>query len=298
MGERIGMVGMGLMGQAMIKNLTEAGFSIQGFDVDPARMQQLREQGGEPVGSPADAARDVRFLLTSLPNSAVVREVVGGANGVVAGADDGLLIVDTTTSRPEDSVAVAEELAGSGIRFLDACVSGTSVMAREKDLIVIAGGSAEDFEAARALLAGFSRAAYYMGPAGSGALTKLIINLVLIGNMFALAEGMLLGQKAGVDTQRLLTVLKDSAAGSKAMDQKGEMMATGVYEPITGTLATSNKDVGRMLEQGRKLGSPLFLIATYAQLAFSAQESGMGEREWACGALELLREMAGLDRRV
>lgn len=178
MAEYVGIVGMGLMGQAFVHHLLQSGFKVQGFDVDERRMTQLREHGGTPVESPAATARGARWVITSLPTSDIVRDVVLGANGVAQAAAEGLILADTSTSRPEDSEKLGAELARRGIRFLDACVSGTSAMAWKKDLIVIAGGTVEDFDACKLLFDGFSRAAYRMGAVGSGAMTKLIINLI------------------------------------------------------------------------------------------------------------------------
>ena len=296
MAERVGLVGLGLMGHAMSKNMLAAGFAVQGFDLAADRVALFEEMGGEAVGSPAEAARGVDTVILSLPNSDIVRAVVTGPDGVLEGASEGLVIVDTTTSRPEDSAAMAEELAPRGYRFLDAAVSGTSVMAEEKDLIVIAGGEAEDFETAREVMGGFSRAAYYMGPSGSGALTKLIINLVLMGNRFALMEGMLLGMKAGVDESRLLSVLKDGASGSKTMDQKGQKLIDGEYTP-QGALWVATKDSGLMMEQGRKHGTPMFLATLYNQLATSQARMGDDTLD-SSSVFEMLREMAGMERRV
>jgi len=296
MAGRVGMVGLGLMGQAFAANLLGAGFSVRGFDIDPRRMGELADRGGEPAGSPAEAARGARWVLTSLPTIEIVREAALGPGGIAEGASPGLLLADATTSRPADSERLASELAARGVRFLDAAVSGTSAMAWEKDLIVVAGGRAEDFEACRPLFAGFARAAYHMGPAGSGALAKLIINLVLLSNRLALAEGLTLGMKAGMDLGALLTVLKEGAAGSKVMDQKGEKMIRGEYSPQS-RLTTSYKDSGLMLEEGERLGSPMLLTGLYHQVARIGIETGLADLDPAA-LVEVLREMAGMKRRV
>ncbi len=296
MAERVGVVGLGLMGQAFTTNMRKAGVEVQGFDVEARRMDELRAKGGEPVDSPAAAARGVDWVVTSLPNSGIVRDVVLGENGIASGAAEGMIVIDTTTSRPEDSVSLHDDLAQRGIGFLDAAVSGTSLMAQEKDLIIIAGGSAEHFEACQGVFDGFSRAAYYMGPSGSGALTKLIINMVLLGNRFALMEGMLLGMKAGVDNHRLLAVLKDGASGSKAMDQKGEKLIAGEYSP-QGAIAVAWKDIGLMLEQGRLHGSPMLMTSTYAQILGSAAHQFDNSID-SSSAFEILRELGGLESRV
>ena len=295
MGERVGIVGIGFMGQAFTSNLVRAGFTVRGFDIDAGRMKEFKKQGGTPVSSAAEAARGVRWVITSLPNSKVVREVVLGPGGIAEGAGKGLLLADTTTSRPEDSVSLAAELTRRGIRFLDAAVSGTSTMAWKKDLVVIAGGEAADFEACRSLFEGFAKSAYHMGPVGSGALTKLIINLVLVCNRLGLAEGLVLGMKAGMNMENLLAALKDGAAGSKAMDQKGEKMIKGDFAPES-YLTTSLKDVRLMLEQGQRFGVPMFLTGIYAQIAQMGAQTGYAESDPA-SIVEILRGMAGLPRR-
>ncbi len=296
MAERVGIVGLGLMGQAYSQNLIPAGFEVQGFDTDSARMDELREKGGTPVESPAAAARGARWLITALPTSAIVREVALGPNGVAEGADKGLLFVDTSTAAPEESKALAIDLAEHGIRFLDCPVSGTSLMAQSKDLIVMAAGPAEDYEACKPLFDGISRGSYHVGPSGAGALTKLIIKLVLMGNAFALAEGLTLGMKAGLDTERILAVLKDGAAGSKVMDQKGMKMINADYETHL-SLAMAVKDVGLMLEQGKAYGTPMMLTSTYSQMTQSAARI-MGSDQDYSSFIELLREMSGMERRA
>jgi 2-hydroxy-3-oxopropionate reductase len=295
MGERVGIVGLGFMGQAFTANLLRAGFTLRGFDLDKRRMDEFKNQGGIPVSAAAEAARGARWVLTSLPNSAIVREAVLSPGGVAEGAERGLLVADASTSRPEDSISLGEELARRGIRFLDASVSGTSTMAWKKDLVVIAGGSTEDFEAGRPLFDGFAKRAYHMGPVGSGALAKLILNLVLACNRLGLAEGLVLGMKARMNMESLLAALKDGAAGSKTMDQKGERMIKGDYTPES-HLTTSYKDVALMLEQGRRLGAPMFLTSVFAQVVQMGIENGFAQSDPAC-IVEILRGMAGLPRR-
>jgi 2-hydroxy-3-oxopropionate reductase len=296
MAECVGIVGMGLMGQAFVHHLLKSGFRVQGYDIDEKRVAQLRERGGTPTDSPAAAARGARWVITSLPTSDIVREAVLGTNGVAQGAADGLIVADTSTSRPEDSEKLGTELAKRGIRFLDACVSGTSAMAWKKDLIVIAGGTAEDFEGARPLFDGFSRAAYRMGPVGSGALTKLIINLILFGNRLALAEGLVLGMKAGMAGESLLRVLQDAACSSKTMVDKGPKMLHADYSP-EGLVRISLKDARLTLEQGTRLGAPMLVTSLWTQLQQAAYQQGLAEMD-STAFIEVLRGMAGLPKRV
>lgn len=295
MDKRIGIVGMGLMGQAFILNLRKSQFMIQGFDIDPKRMDELRQQGGHPVDTPAAAAEGVDVVITSIPTSEIGRQVMLGPDGVAEGAKDGLIICDTTTARPEDSERLAADLAKRGIRFLDSAVSGTSTMARAGDLIVMAGGDKADFEACRPVFAGFSRAAYYMGPAGSGARTKLVVNLILAGNRLALAEGLVLGEKAGLESSNLLAVLQDGACSSKTMLDKGSKMLDADYAK-QGQVKISLKDSRLMLEMGQRLGAPLLMTAIYSQIMQVAYEKGYGEKD-TVAFFEILRGMAGLEER-
>jgi len=217
-------------------------------------------------------------------------------DGIADGAREGLIVCDTTTARPEDSERLASDLAERGIRFVDAAVSGTSAMAQKGDLVVIAGGAKEDFEACRPVLASFSRAAYHMGPAGSGARTKLVVNLVLAGNRLALAEGLVLGEKVGLDPENLLAVLQDGASGSKTMVDKGPKMIKADYATQS-LISNVLKDSRLMLEQGQKFGAPLPMTALWSQLIQAAYQKDYGDKDVTV-FIEILRDLAGLDDRA
>ena len=296
MPQKLGIVGMGLMGQAFIHNLSQSQFSLQGFDIDSGRMKDLRDQGGHPVDTPAKAAQGVNVVILSLPTSTIAREVLLGPNGVAEGASEGLLICDTTTARPADSEQLAEELEERGIRYLDSAVSGTSTMAENGDLIVIAGGKKEDFDACKSIFAGFSREAYYMGPSGSGARTKLVINLILAGNRLALAEGLVMGEKAGLEPHNLLEVLIDGACYSKTMIDKGPKMINADYAK-QGQVKFSLKDSRLMIELGQQLGVPVLMTSLYSQILQTAYEKGYSEKD-TVAFYEILRGMSGLEERT
>jgi 3-hydroxyisobutyrate dehydrogenase-like beta-hydroxyacid dehydrogenase len=293
--KRIGIIGMGLMGQAFIHNLLKADYIVQGYDRNPKRMAETRAQGATAVETPAAAAKDVDRLIISLPTSEAVRQVTLGPNGIAGSAREGLIICDTTTARPEDSEALSAELVPRGIRFLDAAVSGTSTMARAGDLIVVAGGARSDFEACQPVFAGFSRAAYHMGAVGAGARTKLVLNLVLAGNRLALAEGLVLGEKAGLDVASLLAVLQDGACASKTMADKGPKMLAADYTK-QGQVKISLKDSRLILEMAQRVGAPAMMMALYSQILQTASEKGYAEKD-TVAFFEILRGMAGLEER-
>ena len=294
--KKIGLIGMGLMGQAFIKNLVKAQIHVQGFDTDQKRMSQLKTIGGTPLNSPHHIGKDVDFVITSLPNSTIAREVFFGEGGLEDNNYSNLIVCDTTTSRPEDSAEIAKDLSNFGIHFLDTAVSGTSAMAEKGDLVIIAGGSKEIYNRAIPILNTFSRASYYMGPSGSGARTKLVINLVLAGNRLSLAEGLVLGEKSGLNLDSLLEVVKDGACSSKTMIDKGPKMIDGDFK--TQSLVTNVlKDSRLMLEQGQKFGSPMLMTNIWSQLMQASEEAGYGGKD-VTSFIEILRGMAGLKSRI
>lgn len=290
----VGLVGVGAMGRGFAENLVLAGFTVRGYDRDVRALEALREMGGTPTGSPAEAAVGATWLITSLPGYEVVSDVLFGSGGVVAGAEAGVVVIDTSTSLPKQSRSLSDRLAQAGLRFVDASVSGTGATVLDKDVVVLAGGSAEDFAACRPVFDGFARAAYHLGPVGSGSLGKLLINVVVVGNRLALAESLALGMKAGVDPAALLAILKDGPSYSRAMDLKGEKMISRDYRPES-TLAQSLHGTDLLIEQAREVGAPLFGVAVYSQVAQAAVAMGLGDLDPAA-LIEALLVMGGAER--
>ena len=291
----VGLIGIGAMGRGFAKNLALGGFTVQGFDLRTSALDELRSFGGLPVASPAEAARGASWLVTSLPDHEHVVDALFGAEAAVSGMAPGTLVIDTSTSLPEESVWLGEQLTAEGLKFVDASVSGTGATVLEKDVVVLAGGSEEDYLASLPVFDAFARKSYHLGPVGSGALGKLLINVVVVGNRLALAESLALGIKAGVDPQALLQILKDGPAYSKAMDLKGEKMISGDYRPES-TLAQSLHGTELLLAESRRVGSPLFGVAIYSQVAQAAVSMGLGDLDPAA-LLEALMIMGGGERR-
>ncbi len=296
MGEKIGLIGVGLMGSAMGEQLLGAGYEVQGYDIDAGRMSALEERGGRAVASPGAAAEGAKSVILSLMTTDIIQKVCFGAGGITETHPEGLLIIDTSTSRPEDSIENARRLRELGIGFVDAGLSGSSQHIRTKNIVAVVGGEKADFDRAEPILKTFARAVYHLGPSGTGARTKLIINLILGLNRLAVAEGLVLGMKAEMDMEVLLAVLKDSFAYSKAMDNRGERMINAHYEDPESRLFQHHKDVGLMLEQGHNLGAPLPLTSVLKQILVDAEANGQGQ--WDTGStIEVLRRMAGIPSR-
>ncbi|MEW6360475.1 MAG: NAD(P)-dependent oxidoreductase [Planctomycetota bacterium] len=278
MGEKIGLIGLGLLGSALAERLAAAGFTVIGHDTDAARYDALKVLGVERADSPREVAERAKRIVLSLPNSPVVESVVEGKDGIVCGAASGTVIVDATTADPVRSARLAERLRGRGIAFVDATISGSSRQAREGKAVIMVGGDEAVVNRQRDIFAAVSPKVFFMGPVGKGAETKLLVNLVLGLNRLALAEGLAMGIRAGVEPERLLEVLKAGAAYSQVMDAKGAKMIAGGGAPEA-RLAQHLKDVRLILEMGERTGARLPVSALHARLLQEAVALGFGEQD-------------------
>ncbi len=273
----IGFVGLGLMGSAMVRNLLSAGYGVTGFDIEPVKMDEAAALGAQTVKDPALLPPLVDILILSLPNSRVVDEVVHSSLKLFEAGRQGQTLIDTTTADPLMSEQLATRLKEKGLQMLDATISGTSKMCAAKDITFMVGGDAAAYSECEPIFNALGKKAYHLGKNGSGALMKLIVNLVLGLNRFVLAEGLALGKAAGMDPHRTLDVLKNSAAYSKAMDMKGAKMIEKDFLPPEGKLAFHLKDVRLMLDLAQRLDFPVPLSGLHAQALTSLVAKGRDE---------------------
>ena len=277
MNTTIGFVGLGLMGSGMARNLIEAGFSVTGYDLDPEKAAAFASLGGDLSEDPGTMAAHVDVIILSLPNSSVVNDVVQNTLRLQETGREKLILIDTTTADPGMSTSLASQLQKKSIAMLDATISGTSKMCAEKNVTFMVGGDKTVFDRCDTIFAAMGAQTFYLGPNGSGAMMKLIVNLVLGLNRMVLAEGLALGKRAGVSSDQMLKVLKNSAAYSKAIDMKGLKMTASDFLPAEGKLAFHLKDVRLMLDLSRQLNFPLPLSSLHAQALTSLVAKGRGE---------------------
>lgn len=292
-GKTIGMIGLGLMGTAMARNLLAAGFTVAGYDVLPDKVRALAAGGGRAAASAAEVGKQAEVVITALPSAAIVEAALLGPAGVAEGARPGLVALEMSTVAPETSRAVAGGLAERGIAMLDAPVSGSSGMVAQRDCIIMVGGDRAVFEGCRPVLEALSRRAFYVGPSGAGAQLKLVTNLIMGANTLATAEGLALGMKAGLDPRLMLEVLRDSAAGSRMLDVRGPLMVDGRYDPQM-KIEMFLKDVSLILENGQQLKMPLPLAAAMQQMFTAAYNQGRGLQEMAA-VIEAYRRLGGME---
>ncbi|MFP3913660.1 MAG: NAD(P)-dependent oxidoreductase [Actinomycetota bacterium] len=293
-GERMAVVGLGLMGSRMSRRLLDAGFRLRGYDPDPGRRAGFEEMGGEAAASPREAAEGCWAALLSLPDSDVSRRVCLDPDGL-AGAGGPPFIYDTTTGRPEDAAGIAATLAESGISYSDTTLSGNSAMAERGELVVMVGGTTEAYGRGVPIFEAIGHSHHHMGAAGSGARMKLLVNHVLTIHRLALAEALVVAELAEMDLATTLGVLKDSLAYSRAMDTWGERMVAGDHERPASRLRQGHKDARLITEHGRGLGAPTELVEVVRRVLEEGEEAGLGDLDNST-VMEVLRRRAGIGR--
>lgn len=278
MSERVGFIGLGLMGQPMARNLLRAGHELAVYNRSPGKAAALAERGAEHAASVPELARTCGVIFTMLPGPPEVREVLAGEGGVIEHAREGTLVVDTSTSSP----VLARELSGLARRrdigMLDAPVSGGDVGAERATLSIMAGGSEEDFARAKPLLEKLGRTIVHVGEAGSGQTVKAANQLAIALVIQALSEALVLGEKAGVRREALLEVLSGGLADNEVMHVKREKLLSGDYAP-GGKVESQYKDLGIALQTAREFGVPLPLTALVDQLYAALVVRGEGGRD-------------------
>lgn len=286
--ETIGLIGLGLMGSAAAERFLSGGFAVVGFDVDADKCADLRSQGGSVTTSPKEVAEAVSRVVLSLPDSSVVREAVEGSDGIVSAANPPRYVIDTTTGDPEETIRLAERLAGRGIEMLDATVSGSSRQFRDGEAVMMVGGERAAFEACKDVFDVLSEKVFYLGPSGSGSKAKLASNLILGLNRLALAEGLVFAEVLGLDLAGFLELLKVSPAHSAAMDTKGEKMLKDDFMPQA-RLRQHRKDVSLILEYARRGGQELPLSQAHLDVLDRAMAAGDGDLDNAAVIREIAR---------
>ena len=271
----VGLIGLGLLGTALAERLLGGGFRVHGYDQDPARKQALDALGGRAAERPGDVLSHCGRLLLSLPATDVVETVLAAA---AAELRPGHVIIDTTTGDPERTAALGADLAGRGVHYLDATVAGSSAQAREGNVLLLVGGDPSQADGCANLFSRLARAWFHLGPWGSGARMKLVVNLVLGLNRLVLAEGLSLARALGFDVAETLRVLAASPAYSRVMDTKGAKMAARDFAPQA-RLAQHLKDVRLILQQAERVGAKVPLTELHRQLLEQLDAAGFGAED-------------------
>ena len=289
MADAVGFVGLGIMGKPMAENLIEAGFDLVVYNRTREKAEEL--EGAHVAESPKEVAEQSDIIITMLPDSPQVEEVLAGEDGVLGGVRDGALIVDMSTISPVVTEELSEKAREKGASMLDAPVSGGDVGAIDGTLSIMVGGSEEDFERARPLFEVMGGTVTHVGPVGTGQVVKAANQIVVALTIEAVSEALVLGSKGGVAPEKILDVLGGGLAGNKVMDLKREKMLDHSFDPGF-KVELHHKDLGIALAAGREYGVTLPVTAVVDQMLQDLKTRGRGDRDHSA-ILTLIEESSG-----
>jgi len=275
MAEKGGFIGLGIMGKPMARNLMEAGYELTVHNRSPEKAEELGEEGANVAATPREVAEKSDVIITMLPDSPQVREVVAGEDGVLEGVKEGSLVVDMSTISPVVTEELAEAVKEKGASMLDAPVSGGDVGAIEGTLSIMVGGDEGDFERARPLFESMGKTVTHVGPVGAGQVTKAANQIVVALTIEAVSEALVLGSRGGVAPEKILDVLGGGLAGNKLMEVKREKFLSHKFDPGFRS-ELHHKDLGIALAAGREYGVVLPVTAIVDQMLLSMRRKGWG----------------------
>jgi 3-hydroxyisobutyrate dehydrogenase len=292
--ERIGFVGLGIMGSRMAVNLRRAGYELTVYNRTRERAEQwAAEHGGTVAATPAEVGAASDVVVTMVVDGPQVQQVLLGEDGVVEGAAEGTLCVDMSTIAPGDSRRIAAALAHRGIAFVDAPVTGSSPKAEDGTLTIMAGGAGKDFDRARPLFDAMGELIVHVGEeVGQGEMVKLINNAVAAANAHTLAQALVVGTATGVDLDALTQVMGAGSGGSAMLALKATPMRDHDYSTLF-KLEHMLKDVRLCLEEGQAAGVPFPAAAAVREALSAGMGRGLGDADFAA-VVETVEGMAGV----
>ncbi|WP_277372259.1 NAD(P)-dependent oxidoreductase [Pseudomonas sp. AA-38] len=286
----LAFAGIGLMGLPMTRRLLAAGYPLTVWNRTPDKCAPLLAQGAQRVENPAELCRDANVVMLCLANTEVVREVVFGSGGIVEGARPGQLLVDFSSLEPAATREMAAELeARTGMRWVDAPVSGGTPGAEAGTLAIMAGGREEDVERVRPILAHLGQRLTRMGEVGAGQVTKVCNQMIVACNALVIAEVVALAERSGVDASQIASALAGGFADSKPLQILAPQMAASQFEPVKWHVRTLLKDLDTAVKLAREQGGATPMSGLAAQLMRLHGSQGFLERDPAT-LVELLRE--------
>jgi 3-hydroxyisobutyrate dehydrogenase-like beta-hydroxyacid dehydrogenase len=286
MNKTVGIVGLGIMGGAIARNLVDRGWRVIGFDTDPARRDELAQTNVAIAADVGQVARDAPIIMTSLPSPAAVEQV---AQAIAHSGQSPRIVVELSTLTITDKLRFETILNKAGHVALDCPLSGTGAQAKNRDLVVYASGDSDAIARCTGLFSDFAKQSADLGKYGNGSRMKFVANhLVAIHNV-ATAEAMILAERAGLDPRKVVEMVGPGAGGSRMFQMRAPMMVEGVYEPATMKVSTWKKDMAIIAEFADDVGcaTPLFTLTqpVYAE----AMAMGLGDQDTAA-VFEVLKK--------
>jgi 3-hydroxyisobutyrate dehydrogenase len=291
--ERVGFIGLGIMGRGMARNILKAGFPLRVWNRTASRMDELAAEGAGPASSPGDLAFHSDIIITCVSDTPDVEQVLLGEGGVIHGARPGSLVIDMSTISPRATQRIAAHLAERHIHMLDAPVSGGSEGAARGTLSIMVGGDVTQFERALPVFQAMGTTITHLGPIGAGQTTKLVNQILVVGHALAMSEALLFAQAGGVDLRKALEAVSGGAAGSWMLSNRGPQILARDWRPGF-TIDLQQKDLRLVLQEADRLGVPLPGTALIHQLYRTLQARGLGH-EGNHALIKALENLAGIE---
>lgn len=285
----VGFIGLGHLGAPMASRLVQAGRQLVVFDLEPAHVEVLTNRGARAARSAREVAERAGITFSCLPTEEAAREALLGPDGAVRGASADSGFVECSTVSPETAVALAAGARAAGATAIEASVSGSTIPAEHGELVLLVGGDRELYDRCESLFAALARQTHYMGPSGTGAMTKLVVNTLLGVNMQAMAEAIALGLASGLDRNRLFDVLASNATVAQAHRPKIENARKDEY-PVQFALRLMHKDFGLIIDQAQRAGATMPVTAVAHQLC--SAESVKGREEDFSAVIRLMLDLS------
>ena len=290
---KIGFVGLGIMGKPMAKNLRAAGYELVVNDIAAGPVDELVAAGAARAGSAREVAEQTDCVITMLPNSPEVEQVILGENGVLEGVRDGSIVVDMSSIAPLVSQRVGEKLKAKGAEFLDAPVSGGEPKAVDGTLAIMVGGDEAVFKKVEPILLKMGGSAVLCGGVGSGNVTKLANQIVVALNISAVSEAMVLATKAGVDPEKVFNAIKGGLAGSTVMNAKMPMILDRNFNPGF-RIELHIKDLQNALDTAHEIGVPVPLTGEVMEFMQALKVQGKEKNDHG-GLVQFFEGLAGVE---
>src|SRR6202045_666584 len=289
---KLGFIGLGNMGRRIAQRLFDYGYQLDVYDRDPAKAEAIAVRGGGVANNIHELAGTAKVLLSCLTNDEAVRSVYTGPGGVFAGARSGTVVLEMSTISPESSRELHRLGARSGIEVMDVAISGSTPAAEQGILTLLVGGNRELFRAAEPIFQAVAKQYFLLGSSGSGTAMKLVVNTLLGIGMQAIAEAVVLGEKAGLDRERLLEVLSKTAVIAPAHIGKLARAAVNDYSPQF-PLRLMNKDFQLILSAAAE--ENVAMPATEAAFYVNSEELARNAEEDFSAVLRRMEEVAGVE---
>jgi 3-hydroxyisobutyrate dehydrogenase len=287
----VGLIGVGLLGQALAHRLLGAGFEVIGFDVDPAKNVRFAELGGRAAASIADVAKRCEPIVLAVFSTDQVEQVIEGELLPALGERSGKTVLCASTCDPDRVAALGERVSGRGLRLLESPVSGASGQVSRGEGVGLIGGDPQTVSEMEPILRALFPTYFHIGRIGDGGRAKLAVNLILGLNRLALAEGLVFAGRLGLDPAAFLKVARSSAAYSQVMDVKGGKMTRDEFT-AEGRVTQHLKDVHLMLEQAERARQRLPLLEVHADVLEACVRAGEGDLDNSAVIKEIRRRTA------